>query len=142
MHETNGVLPLSAKIGKTSRFSYDPSTLPPNLYLSEDNNTISNIESTNTKYMYVNNKTRYVYTMPENFKPSVKNLYTHFRIIFNRNQSETVGQKLFEFGFGIAQNKWFKSLMETKCKTCLTSDGANIGFCLENSLAIVTKQTF
>jgi hypothetical protein len=80
--------------------------------------------------------------MPETFQPSVKNLYTRFRIIFNRNQAETVGQNLFEFGFGIAQNKRFKSLIETKCKTCLTSDGANIGFCLENSLASVTKQTF
>ena len=142
IHENNGVLPLSAKIGKHSRFSYDRTSLPPNYFLSEDNNTISNIESTNTKYMYVNNKTRYVYSMPETINPSDKNLYTRFRIIFNRNQSETVGQNLFEFGFGIAQHKRFKSLMETKCKTCLTSDGANIGFCLENSLASVTKQTF
>jgi hypothetical protein len=142
IHENTGGFPLSAKIGKHSRFSYDPSSLPPNYFLSEDNNTISNIESTNTKYMYVNNKTRYVYTMPENFQPNVKHPFSRFRIIFNRNQAVTVGHKLFEFGFGIVQNKRFKSLMKIKCKTCLTSDGSNVGFCLENSLASVTKQTF
>jgi hypothetical protein len=92
--------------------------------------------------MYVNNKTRYVYTMPENFQPNVKHPFSRFRIIFNRNQAVTVGHKLFEFGFGIVQNKRFKSLMKIKCKTCLTSDGSNVGFCLENSLASVTKQTF
>ena len=141
IHEHTGGLPLSAKIGKNSRFSYDPSSLPPNYFLSEDNNTISNIESTNT--IYVNNKTRYVYTMPENFiKPNAKHPFSRFRIIFNRNQAVTVGHTLFEFGFGIVQNKRFKSLMKIKCKACLTSDGANIGFCLETSLAIVTKQTF
>jgi hypothetical protein len=80
--------------------------------------------------------------MPENFQPNVKHPFSRFRIIFNRNQAVTVGHKLFEFGFGIVQNKRFKSLMKIKCKTCLTSDGANVGFCLENSLASVTKQTF
>jgi hypothetical protein len=78
----------------------------------------------NTKY--VNNKTRYVYTMPENFKPNVKPPFSRFRIIFSRNQAVPVGHNLFEFGFGIVQNKRFKSLMKIKCKTCLTSDGANV----------------
>lgn len=139
IHEQNGVLPLSAKIGKNSRFSYDPSSLSPNLFLSKDNNTISNIESTNNKY--VNKKPRYVYTMPENFPPNVKHIYSRFRIIFNNDHAETVGQQLFEFGFGIVQNKRFKSLMMTRCKACLTNDGANIGFCLENAFTSVTKQT-
>ena len=140
IHEIKGVFPLSAKIGENSRFSYDPSSLPPTYFLSEDNNTVSHIDSTKTKY--VNKKNRYVYTMPENFQPNVKYLYSRFRIVFKRNQAVTVGQKLFEFGFGIVQNKRFKSLMKTKCKTYLTSDGANIGFYLENSLASATKQTF
>ena len=138
IHENNGVHPLFAKIGKNSRFSYDPSSLPPSLFLSEDNNTISNIESTK----YVNKKNRYVYTMTKAFQPNVKHLYSRFRIIFNKDHAGTVGRKLFEFGFGIVQNNRFKSLMMTRCKTCLTNDGANIGFCLENSLASVTKQTF
>jgi hypothetical protein len=85
IHENNGVLPLFAKIGKNSRFSYDPSSLPPNYFLSENNNTVSNIESTKTKY--VNKKTRYVYTMPENFKPNVKHLYSRVTLAneFSKN---------------------------------------------------------
>ena len=80
--------------------------------------------------------------MPESFQPKVKHLYTRFRIIFSKVEDVTVGQKIFEFGFGIVENKQFKSLMKTKCKTCFTNDGANIGFCLENSSASVTKQIF
>jgi hypothetical protein len=94
---------------------------------SENNSTVSNKESTDFKNKYVNNKTRYVYTMPEYFQPNVKHLYTRFRIIFSKDDV-TVGQTLFEFGFGIVKNKRFKSLMKTKCKTCFTNDGANIGF--------------
>jgi hypothetical protein len=74
--------------------------------------------------------------MPENFKPNVKYPFSRFRIIFNRNQALTVGHTLFEFGFGIVQNERFKSLMKIKCKTCLTRDGANVGFCIETSSRI------
>jgi hypothetical protein len=105
IHQYTGVLPLFAKIGENSQFSYDPSSLPPNVFLSENNSTVSNIESTNTKY--ANNKTRYVYTMPESFQPNVKHIYTRFRIIFSKDEDVTVGQKIFEFGFGIVENKQF-----------------------------------
>jgi hypothetical protein len=52
--------PISATINKDSGFSFDPSSLQPNLFLSEDYNSVSNVESKTMKF--VNKKTPlYIY---------------------------------------------------------------------------------
>ena len=132
-------LPMSATINKDSGFSFDPSSLQPNLFHSEDYNSVSNVESKTIKF--VNNKTRYISTIPENFQPNMNDTYSRFRISVDIHQVVKVGKKLFDFGFGIAKNKQILPLIKIECKMCLSNDIKTHGYCLQNVLDNVTMPT-
>ena len=131
--------PLSATINKDSGFSFDPSSLQPNLFLSEDYFSVSNVESKTMKF--VNNKNRYISTIPENFQPNMNDTFSRFRIQFDIHQVVKVGKKLFDFGFGIAKNKKILPLIKIGCKMCLTNDINMPRYCLQNALDKVTMPT-
>ena len=131
--------PLSATINKDSGFSFDPSSLQPNLFLSKDYNSVSNVESKTIKF--VNNKTRYISTIPENFKPNMKNTYSRFRISVDIHPVVKVSKKLFDFGFGMTNNKQILPLMKIGCKMYLANDIKTPGYCLQNVLDNVTMPT-
>jgi hypothetical protein len=131
--------PLSATINKDSGFSFDPSSLQPNLFLSEDYFSVSNVESKTMKF--VNNENRYISTIPENFQPNMNDTFSRFRIQFDIHQVVKVGKKLFDFGFGIAKNKKILPLIKIGCKMCLTNDINMPRYCLQNALDKVTMPT-
>ena len=131
--------PISATINKDSGFSFDPSSLQPNLFLSEDYNSVSNVESKTMKF--VNKKTRYISTIPENFQPNMNDTYSRFRISVDILQVVKVGKKLFDFGFGIVKNREIFPLIKIGCKMCLTNDTKTPVYCLQNVLDNVTMPT-
>ena len=89
----------------------------------------------------MNNKTRYISTIPENFKPNMKNTYSRFRISVDIHPVVKVGKKLFDFGFGMTNNKQILPLMKIGCKMCLANDIKTPGYCLQNVLDNVTMPT-
>lgn len=89
----------------------------------------------------MNNKTRYIFTTPENFQPNMNDTYSRFRVSVDILQVVKVGKKLFDFGVGIAKNTKILPLIKIGCKMCLTNDIKTPGYCLQNVFDNVTMPT-
>ena len=129
--------PMTATINNDSGFSFDPSSLQPNLFLSEDYNSVSNVESKK----FVNNKNRYISTISKKFQPNMNATYSRFIIVLDFPEMIPVGNKLFDFGFGIAKNKQILPLINIECKMILENDIKTPVYCLQNVFDNVTMPT-
>jgi len=137
--DQNVSFPMAATINSDSGFSFDPSSLQPNLFLSEDYNSVSNVESKTMKF--VNNKPRYISTISKTFQPNMNDTYSRFIIVLDVPEVIPVGKKLFDFGFGIAKNKQILPLINIECKMFLANDIKTPVYCLQNVFDNVTMPT-